>query len=98
MSPVERTSWNKIIALCGSIGIPLISVAVWLIVSGTRLVDKVDSISNGQIKTDARMDLLDNKIDRLIHRVDTLATRVDREGMFTQRWINGKLVFIPVNK
>ncbi|HXP51159.1 MAG TPA: hypothetical protein VN922_14470 [Bacteroidia bacterium] len=95
MSPIDRTSWNKILALCGSIGVPLISVAIWLIVAGTHLVDKVDLIGANQIKTDARLDLLDNKIDRLSHRVDTLANRIDKEGLFQQRYINGKLVFIP---
>jgi len=95
MSPVERQSWSKIIALCWSIGVPLISVAVWLIISGTHLVDKVDDISRNQIKGDARMDLLDGKIDHLIHRVDTLATRQDKQGLYQQRYINGRLTWIP---
>ena len=98
MSPVERTSWNKIVALCVSIGVPLISVACWLIIAGTHLVDKVNAIGTNQIKTNARLDLLDNKIDRMSHRIDTLANRQDKEGMYYQRWINGRLVFIPVGK
>ena len=37
-----RDRWNRTLAICGSIGVPLVSVAIWLIVSGTKLVDKVD--------------------------------------------------------
>ncbi len=75
--------------------LPTLSILVTFIVFITKLDDHVGDISKDQISTHARLDLLDNKIDRLIHRVDTLANRQDKVGLFQQRWINGKLVFIP---
>jgi hypothetical protein len=95
MSPIDKDRWQRTLTICGSIGIPLISVCVWLIVSGTHLVDTVNYISKDQTQTHARIDLMDNKIDRLIRRVDTLADKQSKEGLYEERIINGKRVFIP---
>lgn len=42
---IDRTGWNKTLALCGTFGIPLISVSVWLIVNGTKAVDSLGVLS-----------------------------------------------------
>lgn len=76
MGAVERTSWNKIIVICSTIGIPLVSVLCWLIVQGTHVVDDVHSIVIHQTEQDLNFATFKNEIkDELkgIHKqVDTL--------------------------
>lgn len=90
-------SWNRLLGLLSSIGIPLFSAAVWLIITITNLSNNVHSISEKQTRTDARLDLLGNKLDRLNDRLDTLAFRQKMTGMFTQKIVDGHRVFVPVN-
>ena len=97
-----RDRWNRTLAICGSIGVPLVSVAIWLIVSGTKLVDKVDSMTNEINKINNRLDRTDAKIDKVSNHVDSISQHQHDEsvlrgqGYSYQRYINGKLVTIHI--
>ena len=101
MTPMERTSWNKILTLSASFGIPLFSLTAWGIINGTHLVDKVDNMftrqTEYQISTSNHFDALDRKIDNINHRLDTVTNKQARFGFFTQKIVNGKRIFTPVN-
>lgn len=104
MAPTERTSWSKVIALCSSIGVPLISVGCWVIIQGTHLVDKVDNISTHQQIQDADIKGIWEEIKTLHRQVDTISLHQHDFQFIYQKQIgaaviekkvNGKLVFIP---
>ena len=84
MTPVNGISWNKVMTLSASFGIPLLSIGYWFVVQGTHLVDKVDLISIKQIQTDAHIDIISMKLDRLSNRVDTIASKQNKFGLYTQ--------------
>lgn len=88
---------NRLLGHAGTFGIPAISAAIWLIITITNLSDKIQTMSEKQTKTEARMDLIDNKLNRINDRLDTLAFRQRMTGMFTQKIVNGQRVFVPVN-
>ena len=94
-------SWNKIIAVSASFGIPLFSLAAWGIINGTHLVDKVDNMfirqTEYQISTNSHFDAIDRKIDNINHRLDTVTNKQARFGFYTQKVVNGKRIFTPVN-
>lgn len=97
-----RDKWNRTLAICGSIGVPLVSVSVWLIVSGTKLVDKVDAMESQINAINKRLDNTDIKIDKVSNHVDSIAQHQHDESLMRltgysyQRYINGKLVTIRI--
>jgi hypothetical protein len=50
MTATSKENWNRTLTIAGSICIPLATIAFWLIVTGTKLVDKVDEIGLKQIE------------------------------------------------
>ena len=101
MAPTEKTSWSKVIALCSSIGIPLLSVVCWLIVQGTHLVDDVHSIAGRQQSQDNDIKGIRDDIKSLHKRVDTIASHQrdalflfqKKYGDYIEKKVNGKIYY-----
>lgn len=70
-----KTGWLKTLALCFSIATPLISIFFWLTVSGTKLVDKVETIVVTQNEQGADIKDMKKSIASLRTWIDTVAQR-----------------------
>lgn len=97
MASNSNISWNRVFGVASTFGVPVISACIWLVMTITSLKDTVNIMSEKQTRTEARMDLMDLKLDRINSRLDTLALRQKMTGMFTQKIVNGQRVFVPVN-
>lgn len=106
MAPSKETSWGKVIALCSSIGIPLLSVVCWLIVQGTHLVDAVNSIAIHQQAQDSDIRGIREDIKSLHNQVDTISLhqhdaqfiyqRQNHLGFYIEKKGNkGELILVP---
>lgn len=108
MAQAGFISWNKIIAVGASFGIPLVSILSWLLVYGTKLVDKVDNIQTVQVSQGNDIKEIKNFIYGLSRRVDTLQHHIELQdvkysngdskasSLFTEKYVNGHLTIIPV--
>lgn len=111
MTSANSVSWNKIITVCSVFGIPLFSIMAWLVIGGTQLVDKVDAQGLTLKSVVDKVDALNTRVDTLSQRQKDNKRDIDHKFEIldlrhstikapfrnvTERYINGKLAFIPV--
>lgn len=70
----REPSWAKVLTIIGALGVPLVSVVVWLIVAGTHLVDQVNVITINQAEQSVRMQNIESNVKDLSSQVETLST------------------------
>lgn len=111
MSQEPGISWGKIMAICSAFGIPGASLAFWLIVSGTQLVDTVHTIAKNQEADHKQLEILNQNmahVNHILGKMDTSGISIytqpqqkhrdrDRNNIQWQgeKRINGKTYLVP---
>jgi len=72
---VAMVSWNKIWAVIGVLGIPLASLACWLIIFGTKLSVAVEDIRGNQAAQADEIKQIKYNVSELRISIDTIQNR-----------------------
>ncbi len=73
--PTIHLTWSMIITLCSSFIFPALGLLFTGIIFGTRLIDKVENISNRVDVISTRQDRADEKLNHINSKVDTIERR-----------------------
>jgi hypothetical protein len=78
MTTDRGPGWNKIIAVCGSFGIPLVGMAYALTVTLTHISDRIERMELKQQEQSIDTKDIKDDVNFLKSRIDTIERRQER--------------------